>query len=113
MQIIKRKNTEILHDTCGEIQEMFSSENISISYANIISKSTPHLHRKTDEIYYVLRGKGRMTIEDEKVNVEKDDLVLIPKNKLHTIERTSDDPLELLVITHPRFDTNDVIDQIR
>lgn len=111
MKIFKRKDIKVINDTCGEIQEMFSSKNVSISYVTIIDKSKPHLHKKTEEIYFVLKGNGIMTVDDESCNVEKDDIISIPQNKFHTIEKTSNGALELIVVTHPKFDIDDVIEK--
>ena len=111
MKIIKRKNTKIIHGTCGEIQEMFGADNIGIAYVVITKKFKPHLHQEMAEVYYILKGKGLITIGNEQQEVEKDDIIPIPKNEFHTIEKISSESLELLAITSPEYNPNDVIEK--
>lgn len=84
---------------------------MSVAYINITDKSKPHLHKKTEEIYYILKGRGLMTIDDEKQEVETGDMIPVPRNKFHTIEKISKEPLELLAITNPKYDEEDLIEK--
>ena len=111
MEITKRKNQMIMDDICGKVQELGRTDNIDVAHITITGKSIPHLHRKTEEIYFILSGQGMLTIDDEQQKVEKDDTILIPKNKFHSIEKISPEPLELLAITSPGYDPNDVIEK--
>lgn len=111
MDVTKRKNLKTMDDICGKVQELGHTSNIDVAHITVTGKSTPHLHKKTEEIYFILNGEGMVTIEDEQQKVEKDDTVLIPKNKFHSIERISAEPLELLAITSPGYDPNDVIEK--
>lgn len=49
----------------------------------------PHTH-PTHEFYYVLNGRGVMTIEDEDREVHQGDLIYIPPDKVHTLRPISD-----------------------
>jgi len=109
MEIINRKNAKIINDVCGKIEEMYSSTNLSLSIATITGKSEPHKHEKMEEFYFILKGKGTIYIDDESKEIGEADLIPIPKNKFHHIETEDDKPIELFVITHPKFDPSDVI----
>jgi mannose-6-phosphate isomerase-like protein (cupin superfamily) len=111
MKIIRRENLKGIKGDCGDIWEMDGTDNASVAYVKITDKFKPHLHQKTEEIYYILQGRGLMTIEDEQEEVQAGDLIPIPKNKFHTIEKIGEDPLELLAITTPRYDLEDVIEK--
>ena len=111
MHIIKRKHQQAIKDICGKIQEMSSTDNLSIAYITVINKSVPHLHKNTDEIYYIVKGRGFITIGNEKQEIEKDDSISIPKNVFHSIEKSSDEPLELIAITSPKYNPDDVIEK--
>jgi quercetin dioxygenase-like cupin family protein len=57
----------------------------------------PHSHH-THEYYYVLSGKGVMTIEDEDREVVPGDFVHIPPNKVHSLRPASSTaPIRALV----------------
>lgn len=49
-----------------------------------------HLHKHhTYEFYYVITGRGIMTIEDESREIQQGDLVQIPPDALHSIRPVS------------------------
>jgi quercetin dioxygenase-like cupin family protein len=49
----------------------------------------PHSH-PTHEFYYVLNGRGIMTIDGEDREIAQGDLVYIPPDKVHTLRPISD-----------------------
>jgi len=60
-----------------------------------------------EEVVYITRGKGKITrsdapfISSESHEVKPGDLFYIPKGSKITFEAVSDEPFELLYITHP------------
>ena len=74
-----------------------------------ISKS--HLHKIMEEVYYVEKGKGKMTIGDKIFPIGPGDVFPIPKNTYHSAEGTPKNPLTILVVTHPRYSTSDVYEE--
>ena len=61
----------------------------------------PHLHPATEEIYYVLRGVGRMTLGTERRAVGPGDGILIPPGTPHAIENVGREPLVFLCCCAP------------
>ncbi len=60
--------------------------------------TTPHAHDEL-ETFLVLEGSGRMDIEGEQAVLHRGDVVLIPKNQMHSFRNLSDhDPLVFLSI---------------
>ena len=60
-----------------------------------------HIHgdaRPLEEIYYFLEGSGEMTIEGEKVLVEKDDALMVPPKVDHGIRNTGTGPLKMMIV---------------
>ncbi|MGH9097391.1 MAG: cupin domain-containing protein, partial [Acidimicrobiales bacterium] len=49
----------------------------------------PHSH-PTHEFYYVLRGRGIMTVGDDERQIAQGDLVHIPPDVVHTLRPVSD-----------------------
>ena len=98
-----------LEDTCGQIRELYHSDNMSVAHVTIKTFAFSHQHRKMEEVYYILSGNGLLYIGEEKFKVLPGDTITIPKNTYHHLENVAFRPLELLVITHPRYDTSDVI----
>jgi mannose-6-phosphate isomerase-like protein (cupin superfamily) len=59
----------------------------------------PHFHERFEEVYYILSGRGRIYIEDEEEEVERGDVVYIPKKKVHTLENPAEEPLRFITLT--------------
>jgi len=56
-----------------------------------------------EEIYFVLRGRGIMQVEDEKREVRQGDAVWIPAGSSHSLKNHTDERTEILVIAaYPR-----------
>ena len=60
-----------------------------------------HTHgdnRPLEEFYYFLEGSGEMTIEGEKVLVEKNDGLMVPPGVGHGIKNTGAGPLKMMIV---------------
>ncbi|MGN6798816.1 MAG: cupin domain-containing protein [Gaiellaceae bacterium] len=68
-----------------------------------------HTHRKQEEVYVVVRGSGRMKIDDEIVEVGEWDAVRVPPGTWRGYE-AGPDGLEILVIGAPMLDMRDDVD---
>ncbi|MFC1697193.1 cupin domain-containing protein [Nanoarchaeota archaeon] len=109
------EDVESIDDVCGSIKELFATDNVSVSYVKLKGKAKPHKHKVMEEIYFILRGEGYLSIGDDvfdkydKYKVEPGDTINIPKNKYHHLESADKKGLEVLVITNPKFMPSDVI----
>ncbi|MCK5413001.1 MAG: cupin domain-containing protein [Candidatus Pacebacteria bacterium] len=109
MKIVNRKNIKPIEDACGKLQELYNSDNLSLSYSVITDNSTPHKHKKMEEIYFIIKGKAILKIGKEIFTIEKGDVFSIPKNEYHNIQDV-EEVIELLVVTNPKFDLSDLIE---
>ena len=70
----------------------------SITYVSL-ARLQPHLsyeshkHEDHEEIYYIIKGKGRMRIGEDEVKFREGDIIYIPEKKLHTITNDHDDEM--------------------
>ena len=67
------------------------------------SQTYPHLHTQSEEIYYLLQGKGRMHIEGESRKVTQHDAILIPPRASHYIENIGQEDLVFLCLCSPPY----------
>ncbi len=73
-------------------------------------KAKPHHHCISEEIYYVVRGRGKVMAGSRKFDVKKGSVVFIPRNVVHALENGSEtDELELLCISSPAYREGDFI----
>lgn len=66
-----------------------------------------HRHPRTEEIYYILRGAGRMHLQGEERVVGPGDGILIPPGSLHQIRNIGTEPLVFLCCCAPPYSHED------
>ncbi|MEL6866282.1 MAG: cupin domain-containing protein [Bacteroidota bacterium] len=76
----------------------------SLAHASLApnTASLPH-HLNSSEVYYMLKGEGRMHIGGSTQMVKKGDIVYIPPFAAQYIENTGSEQLEFLCIVDPAW----------
>lgn len=100
----------------SEIRELLAHRNSSIVNQSLAEarlpvggSTAPHYHVKTEEIYFLIEGSGRMQIEDELHAVGPGDAVAIPPGKRHQITNTGQQTLRFLCCCAPAYEHEDTI----
>jgi mannose-6-phosphate isomerase-like protein (cupin superfamily) len=57
-----------------------------------------HVHSRTEEIYFIIRGRGMMKYNGEHFEVGPGDLIMTPLHGKHAIETIGDETLEFFVV---------------
>jgi mannose-6-phosphate isomerase-like protein (cupin superfamily) len=65
--------------------------------------TTPHYHRESEEIYFILSGEGEMEIEGGRAAVSPGDAIPIPRGSRHRIRNVGDGPLRFLCACAPPY----------
>jgi len=68
-----------------------------------------HYHAKTEEIYFITHGSGRIRIEGEERDVKTGDAVAIAPGKKHKLWNTGSETLRLLCCCAPAYEHSDTI----
>ena len=66
-----------------------------------------HRHHRTEEIYHVTAGQGRMTLGNEQFDVGPGDSILIAPGTSHCIEAIGNAPLRILCCCSPAYAHDD------
>ena len=61
----------------------------------------------SDEVYYIISGKGLVHIDDESLEVSANDTIEIPANSHQWVENLSDEDLVFLCIVDPAWRLED------
>jgi len=95
----------------SQIREFYSSEKMSVAEAvvGIGEKTEYHIHKTSEEVYYILDGKGLININGEEIKVSKDQAIIILPNEKHMINNIGDNQLRFLCICSPPYSNNDTI----
>ncbi len=111
MEIINRNRVKpIITEDTAEIKEILTPRNSSIQNQSLVeAKVAPgkiteeHFHIRAEEIYYILRGRGRVWVENESRGVKAGDGIAIPSGKKHKIENTGRGNLVFLCYCAPAY----------
>lgn len=80
----------------------------SLAHAMLGPGESSLRHRlKTDEVYYILSGRGLMHIDEATAAVEAGDAIDIPPGSEQWIENTGEDSLAFLCIVDPAWRAED------
>lgn len=77
----------------------YESKLLYITYSKFEEdwNSLKHFH-PFSEMFYVIGGKGRFTVESDTFDVKKNDLIIVNPNIYHHEDSDKDDPLEYVVL---------------
>jgi mannose-6-phosphate isomerase-like protein (cupin superfamily) len=102
-------------ELCGVALDLIHPETTgvrNVSVATIIIEpalgSRAHFHRKMEEIYYFIEGRGEVTLGNEVHAVRPGSAVYIPVGLMHQVKNTATEPLRFLSIDSPVFDPTDI-----
>jgi mannose-6-phosphate isomerase-like protein (cupin superfamily) len=100
----------------SEIRELLAHRNSCIAKQSLAEarlapgqQTTPHYHLQTEEIYYILTGRGLMRLGAEEREVAAGDAIAIPPGQVHTITNTGGQTLKFLCCCAPAYEHADTV----
>ena len=100
----------------SEIRELLAHRNSSIRNQSLAEArlapglaTEPHLHPRTEEIYYILAGQAEMSIDDEQQLVSAGDAIAIPPGRVHSIHNNGEQMLVFLCCCAPGYEHDDTV----
>jgi mannose-6-phosphate isomerase-like protein (cupin superfamily) len=117
MEIVNRdRSAPFVTKDGSEIRSILDRTNSTAAHQSLAEatllpgcETAPHLHPRTEEIYYILRGTGVMTIGALPRAVGPGDGILIPPGARHTIRNPGTEPLVFLCCCAPPYSHDDTI----
>ena len=106
VSIVRKDEEKTIDYEWGKIIVFFESDNISMCYGIIRGKTPLHMHKKSHEYYYIIKGSSQITLGAKTHNVKPGDAISIPVETFHAIEKKSEE-LEMCIITCPKYDPSD------
>jgi len=95
---------ELLHPKNDQIPLNYSLAHASLA-AN--TASIPHVLHANSEVYILLKGKGRVYIDEDEKELEAGELVFIPKGARQYIVNTGTEELQFLCIVSPPWSADE------
>lgn len=115
MIVVNRLNAAVINTPHGsEIRPLIDRTTTSIERCSLAEEVLPvgakigrHHHLLTEEVYYILRGTGKMTVGDDTREVAAGDAVFIPRGEMHTLENTGLEQMTILLVCGPAHSFDD------
>jgi mannose-6-phosphate isomerase-like protein (cupin superfamily) len=86
-KFIRREIAEVKPwtETCGQIRPLIEESHGAAAEVHHleITDARLHYHERTDEIYYILSGQGRMALDDAEVELHEGVVVYVPRGVKH------------------------------
>src|ERR1700729_4164484 len=100
----------------SEIRELLAHRNSAIRNQSLAEARLPvggstqeHYHVKTEEIYYITHGTGRIRIDGETCEGKGGDAIAIPPGRKHKLWNTGGGTLRLLCCCAPAYEHDDTV----
>jgi mannose-6-phosphate isomerase-like protein (cupin superfamily) len=100
----------------SEIRELLAHRNSAIRKQSLAearfapgTSTQAHCHVKTEEIYYITHGVGRIRIDGEVRAVAGGDAIAISPGHIHKLWNTGSDVLRLLCCCAPPYEHDDTV----
>ena len=72
-------------ETCGQIRPLIEERDGAAAEVHHvqIDHAKLHYHAQTDEIYYIIAGRGSMVLDDDEIEVHEEMVVYVPRGTRH------------------------------
>lgn len=71
--------------------------------------TVPHSHPTSEELYHVLRGRGRMALGRKEFDLAPGDTVRIAAGEVHHVVNSGEEDLVFLCLCHPPYSHQDTV----
>jgi len=117
MDVVQLRDAEPFTTKDGsEIRELLAHRNSCVRQQSLAEARVPpgfsttaHYHPRTEEIYYILSGTGRMELGSEVREVTVGDAVAIPSGAVHRITNVGHETLTFLCCCAPGYEHDDTV----
>jgi len=100
----------------SHIRELLAYRNSVIRNQSLAEARLPaggstkeHYHKRTEEIYYITHGSGRIRIDDQERDLKTGHAVAIPPGSKHKLWNTGTETLRLLCCCAPAYEDSDTV----
>lgn len=89
--------------------ETEGSRNLSVAEAVLTpgQRTHPHVHRESEEVYYVLAGEGLLNLGARRLEIRPGDAILISPGCEHSVLCAGPEPLRILCLCSPPYQHED------
>ncbi len=113
----KEKGKPFIAKDGALIFELFRNSGLKIKNMSVATgylkpkqKALSHFHKKSEEIYYIINGFGKVRVGNKIEKIKKGCAVYIPVGAVHALENTSRaKKMKVLAICSPPYQDDDIL----
>lgn len=104
-----RDDVESVECPFGHVQRIVTGGAGGVANVHVVrvTKGLPHVHTGYDEVYYVLSGSGKITLDKETYLLRSGSVAVIPAGVPHSLEADSGQELEFVIFGTPPMAIDD------
>lgn len=104
-----RDETESSSCPFGDVTRIVTGGEGGVANVHLVrvTRGTTHYHADYDEVYYVLSGRGAITIAETTHDLRPGAVVVIPRGLPHSLEAEEGDTLEFIIFGTPAMSIDD------
>ena len=93
----------------GHVQRIVTGGEGGVANVHVVkvTRGTPHVHTGYDEVYYVLSGKGTITLGTATTVLAPGSVAVIPAGVPHSLEADPGEELEFIIFGTPPMTMDD------
>ena len=103
------KDTSIIREILSPRNSRIARQSLAEATVRPGEATEEHVHPGTEEIYYLLQGRGRMRLGGEEREVGPGDGIAIPPGSRHQIRNTGTEDLVFLCCCVPAYRDGDTL----
>lgn len=97
------RDGSLIRELMHPAQHVCNNQSLAEALVMPGQKTALHRHRRSEELYHVTHGKGRMTLGAEQFEVKAGDTLVIAPGTPHCIENTGTEELRILCCCAPAY----------
>ena len=104
-----RDETAPLDCPFGHVERIVTGGQGGVANVHVVTvtRGTPHVHAGYDEVYYVLSGSGRVTLDKDTHTLRPGSVAVIPAGVPHSLEANAGEDLEFVIFGTPPMTLDD------
>jgi mannose-6-phosphate isomerase-like protein (cupin superfamily) len=96
-----------IREWAGPVSAPARNQSLAEATVPVGGATIAHYHRRSEELYLVAAGRGRLVLDGEERILEQGDCALIPPGTCHKIHNAGEQPLRILCACAPAYSDAD------
>jgi mannose-6-phosphate isomerase-like protein (cupin superfamily) len=96
-----------IREWAGKVAMPACNQSLAEATIPVGGATTEHFHAKTEELYLISAGRGRLLVDGEERLLEEGDCALIPPGARHKLFNVGEQPLRVVCACAPAYSDAD------